>query len=212
MITIAHDQINPNRKKMLTSALEKYCILELSIHALLYSSQSNKNKRIVDCKGTAEHLNYYRPLFHAAERGDCKTAKSFIDNDPRALIAEISIHLGTVLHIAAHCCQWKFVLMLLELDVSTPQSIAKKNAPRATVLHYVAEGGSLKTAEALVEKNADLPQMVDNKGYLPLLYSISSESKELVRYLSLKTRVESPNFPYFIPELPVILHTLIQAG
>ncbi|TXG68605.1 hypothetical protein EZV62_003540 [Acer yangbiense] len=161
---------------------------------------------------TAEHLNYYRPLFHAAERGDCKTAKSFIDNDPRALTAEISIHLGTVLHIAAHCCQWKFVLMLLELDVSTPQSIAKKNASRATVLHYVAEGGSLKTAEALVEKNADLPQMVDNKGYLPLLYSFSSESKELVRYLSLKTRVESPNFPYFIPELPVILHTLIQAG
>ncbi|KAI9162624.1 hypothetical protein LWI28_029038 [Acer negundo] len=168
-----------------------------------------KKESIVDCKGTAEHLNYYRPLFNAAQRGDWNTAKSFINNDPYALTAQISIHLGTVLHIAAECCQWKFILMLLELDVSTPQSIAVQNVIGNTVLHYVAEGGSLKTAKALVEKNPDLLQMVDDLENLPLLNSIYSKSKELVWYLSLKTRVESPSYPFFIPELTQILRTLI---
>ncbi|KAK4837765.1 hypothetical protein QYF36_008279 [Acer negundo] len=161
---------------------------------------------------TAERLNYYRPLFKAAQSGDWKTAKSFIDSDPNVLTAHISINFGTVLHIAAECCQWKFVLMLLELDVSTPHSIAVQNATGLTALHYVARGGSLKTAKALVEKNANLLQMVDNRGCLPLASAVFSKSKELVWYLSLKTRVESPIFPFFIPSLPMILRSLIQAG
>ncbi|KAK3220222.1 hypothetical protein Dsin_014192 [Dipteronia sinensis] len=161
---------------------------------------------------TAEHLNYYRSLFNAAQRGDWKTAKSFIDNDPDALTVEISIELGTVLHIAALHCQWNFVLRLLELDVSTPQSIAVRNSFRSTVLHYVADGGSLKAAKALVEKNANLLQMVNNDGCLPLVYSIDTKSKELVWYLSFKTRVESPSSPFFIPELLKILRTLIRSG
>ncbi|KAK3220219.1 hypothetical protein Dsin_014189 [Dipteronia sinensis] len=161
---------------------------------------------------TAEHLNYYRPLFNAAQRGDWETAKRFIDNDPDALTVQISVQLGTVLHIAAHCCQWKFVLRLLELGALTPQSFAEPNSSGNTVLHHVAVGGSLKTAKALVEKNSDLLQMVNNRGELPLFYAIDTKSKELVWYLSLKTRVESPSSPFFIPELPKILRKLIHSG
>ena len=68
-----------------------------------------------------------------------------------------------------------------------------------------AIGGSLKTAIALVAKNNDLPQITNNQGELPLLFSMWSESKELVWYLALKTRVESPSFPFFSPPLPKII-------
>ena len=154
-------------------------------------------------------------MYDAAERGDWKSAISFIDNDPDALTAEISLTYGTVLHVAAMKCQWNFILMLVEL-VSTPQSIAVRNSIGITVLHYVALNGSLRTAKALIEKNSGLLQMVDHQGNLPLLFSLYSfmhrKSKKLVWYLSLMTRVDSPSYPGFIPSLPRILRGLIYLG
>ncbi|KAK2653769.1 hypothetical protein Ddye_013625 [Dipteronia dyeriana] len=161
--------------------------------------------------GSAEHLKYYRPLYLAAHRGDWETAKSFIEHDPNALTATITvITKQTVLHVAAFCWQWEFVLKLLEL--TSPESIVAPTQYGLTVLHYAVQGGSLKTAKALVEKNPDLLQMVNNYGNPPLFFSIWSGNKELVWYLSLKTRVDSPTFPFFIPSLLRILYNLIKLG
>ncbi|KAK3220214.1 hypothetical protein Dsin_014184 [Dipteronia sinensis] len=159
---------------------------------------------------TGEHLNYYRPLYLAAQRGDWKTAESFIEHDPNALTAQITAYSQTALHIAAFCSQWGFILKLLEL--LSPESVVMQDEVGCTVLHFVAIGGSLKTAIALVAKNNDLPQITNNQGELPLLFSIWSESKELVWYLALKTRVESPSFPFFISPLPKIIRNLLQSG
>ena len=149
-------------------------------------------------------------MYLAAQRGDWKTAKSFIEQVPNALTAQITAYSQTALHVAAFCSQWGFVLKLLEL--LSPESIAMQDEVGCTVLHFVAIGGSLKTAIALVAKNNDLPQITNNQGELPLLFSIWSESKELVWYLALKTRVESPSFPFFIPPLPKIIRNLLQSG
>ena len=157
-------------------------------------------------KGTAEHLKYYRSLHNAAKRGDCESAKSFIEKDPNALTARITVDSKTVLHVAALCDQWEFILQLLEL-VSSPESIAVQDKKGNTVLHYVAEGGSLKTAKALVQKNAVLPQIGNNKRVPPLLRSIWSENKELVWYLSSMTNVDLSPF-----STPFVLDTLIQSG
>ncbi|TXG68581.1 hypothetical protein EZV62_003516 [Acer yangbiense] len=160
---------------------------------------------------TGERLNYYRPLYLAAQRGDWKNAKSFIEHDPNALTATISpSNSQTVVHVAALCCQWGFVLKLLEF--LSPESIAVQDSTGCTVLHYVAQGGSLMTAKSLVQKNSFLSQMVNNQQELPLLHSIWSESKEMVWYLSLITRVDSPTFPFFIPTLPRILRHLVKSG
>ncbi|KAK3220230.1 hypothetical protein Dsin_014200 [Dipteronia sinensis] len=43
------------------------------------------------------------------------------------------------------------------------ESIAMQDAVGNTVLHYVAKGGSIKTAKALLQKKADLPQMENKK-------------------------------------------------
>ncbi|KAL5757542.1 hypothetical protein ACOSP7_020153 [Xanthoceras sorbifolium] len=143
--------------------------------------------------GTGESLNYYRPLFNAAQSGNWKSAKSFIDRDPNALTARITaVGSKTVFHVAALSCQWGLVLKLLELIVS-PESIVVQDVLGNTVLHYVAQGGSLKTAKELVKKNFDLLQIVNQTGELPLVHSICSDSKELVWYLTLITRVESPS-------------------
>ncbi|KAL5757531.1 hypothetical protein ACOSP7_020142 [Xanthoceras sorbifolium] len=62
-----------------------------------------------------------------------------------------------------------------------------------TVLHYVAQGGSLNISKALVKKNSDVLQIVNKRGELPLINSIYNDSKELDWYLTLITRVESPS-------------------
>ncbi|KAK2653760.1 hypothetical protein Ddye_013616 [Dipteronia dyeriana] len=173
---------------------------------------ANQPDQLSESERTAEHRNYYRSLFSAAQIGDWKTAKRFIDSDPDALTVEISKDIGTVLHIAAQCRQWKFVLRLLKLDVLTPQSIEVQNVNGSTVLHNAAHGGSLKTAKALLEKNPNLLQVFDNGKYPPIVSAIHSRSKELVWYLSKNTRVESPSPPFFIPKLPAILRHLIQSG
>ncbi|KAK2653729.1 hypothetical protein Ddye_013585 [Dipteronia dyeriana] len=125
-------------------------------------------------------------------------------HQPRSSEAQIAATEFTI------CCQWGIVLKLLEL--LSPESIAMQDAVGNTVLHYVAKAGSIKAAKALLRKKADLPQLENNEGNLPLHDSISSESKEMVWYLTLITRVESPVFPFFKPSLPKILHDLIQSG
>ena len=92
--------------------------------------------------------------------------------------------------------------------VSSPESIAVQDKDGMTVLHYVALGGSLKTAKALVQKNPRLPQIGDYESNVPpLLHSIWSESKELVWYLSSMTSVD-----FFLDWSSCVLGTLILSG
>ncbi|TXG68613.1 hypothetical protein EZV62_003548 [Acer yangbiense] len=151
-------------------------------------------------------------MYLAAQSGDWVTAKSFIEHDPNALTATITAFTKkTVLHVAAYCWQWEFVLKLLEL-ITSPDSIVVQDHHGQTVLHDVAQGGSLKTAKALVLKNANLPQLVDKDGDPPLLYAVwsgNNSNKELVWYLSLKTRFDSRTL---LHSLPRILHNLILSG
>ncbi|KAK2653784.1 hypothetical protein Ddye_013640 [Dipteronia dyeriana] len=145
----------------------------------------------------------YLPLISDAQRGDWK---SFTRRDQNAWTSRITSLSQTALHVAAISCQWGFVLKLLEF--LSPESITVQDEYGNTALHYVAAGGSLKTAKALVTKNPDLPQMTDKNGHLPLITSIWSESnKELAWYLSSVTKVDSQS-----TLLLQILHSLIQSG
>ncbi|TXG68611.1 hypothetical protein EZV62_003546 [Acer yangbiense] len=159
---------------------------------------------------TAERLNYYRPLYNAAISGDWKAAICFIEHDPNALTAKITaLTERTVFHVAAICWQWEFVLKLLEL-ITSPQSIVVQDQDGLTVMHYVSIGGSLKTAKALVQKNSDLLQIGNNYGDLPLVYSIWSRNKELMWYLSLITRVDSPIWSALILSGHHVVHVEIR--
>ncbi|KAL5822531.1 hypothetical protein ACOSQ4_020431 [Xanthoceras sorbifolium] len=95
-------------------------------------------------------------------------------HQPQLSEAQISAE-KFLFHVAALSCQWGLVLKLLELIVS-PQSLAVQDVLGNTVLHYVAQGGSLNTCKALVKKNSDLLQIVNKHGDLPLFFSIFSDS------------------------------------
>ncbi|KAK3220223.1 hypothetical protein Dsin_014193 [Dipteronia sinensis] len=200
----------PNHKGETIGKIIEACLIDWGIDRVLMITIDNASANDVAIKYVkrklTEHLKYYRSLHNAAKRGDWESAKSFIEKDPNALTARITVESRTVLHVAALCDQWEFILKLLEL-VSSPESIAVQDKDGRTVLHYVALGGSLKTAKALVKKNVGLPQISDNKRDTPLLHSIWSESKELVWYLSFMTSVDlSPDMT------PWILRTLILSG
>ncbi|KAK4836817.1 hypothetical protein QYF36_000425 [Acer negundo] len=169
-----------------------------SIQTIIMSEQPNVNPSLqpnidsVPRAGSSEEPQLSQP--QSAEK------------DPNALAARITVDSKSVFHVAALCDQWEFILKLLEL-VSSPESIAVKDKIGRTVLHYVALGGSLKTAKALVQKNAGLPQIGDSYGDPPLLHSSWSENKELVWYLSSMTS------PDLSPDAtPFILRTLILSG
>ncbi|KAH7565475.1 hypothetical protein JRO89_XS09G0214900 [Xanthoceras sorbifolium] len=188
--------------------LENNCKVELCITFIerLNCSLSNKKKKcIVDCKGTGEGQSHYLTLLKAARSGDWKSAKNFIDSNPNALTARITkVGLQTVFHVAAESCKWTIILELLE--IVSPESLAVQDADGNTVLHYVAHSGSLKIAKALLKKNYNLLEIVNDKGQLPLFCSILSESKELVLYFTLETRVDDQS------ALLKILEILIESG
>ncbi|TXG66033.1 hypothetical protein EZV62_007308 [Acer yangbiense] len=145
---------------------------------------------------------YYLPLYLAANGGDWKSAKSFIERNPSASTARITSGSLTTLMVAARACQWKFARKLLE-DLPS-KSLETVDIDGRTALHYAAMGGSLETAKALIRKNSALPQIPDNQGIVPLYISLTN--KQLLWYLILVTRDEHPCFPFTGPLSDITLY------
>ncbi|KAK4851106.1 hypothetical protein QYF36_012480 [Acer negundo] len=153
-----------------------------------------------------EHHNYL-PLYLAANRGDWKSAKSFIERDPSASTARITAESLTTLMVATRACQWKFARKLLE-DLPS-KSLETVDLYGRTALHYTVVGGSLETTKALIRKNSELPQIPDNRGHVPLHVC---PNKQLLCYLILVTRDEHPCFPFTGPLSAHFVFMLISFG
>jgi ankyrin repeat protein len=52
-------------------------------------------------KARGFNQSYYQPLHLAILEGDWKSTKAFLDNDPSALTAKVTVLGRTVLHVAA---------------------------------------------------------------------------------------------------------------
>ncbi|XP_061367597.1 uncharacterized protein LOC133310655, partial [Gastrolobium bilobum] len=153
--------------------------------------------------------NYYQPLHVAILKGDWESTKAFIDNDPSALTAKITIFSDTALHVAALGGQWQLVEKLVQL---TPAHVLGELDLRGrTCLHYVAFGESTKTAKALVARNPSLTQLTDFEGFTPLFYS-STRCKEMVWYLVLNTTDETPGCPFSGPSAGDLVGRLTASG
>ncbi|XP_038710606.1 ankyrin repeat-containing protein ITN1-like isoform X4 [Tripterygium wilfordii] len=141
-------------------------------------------------------VNYYRPLYLAALKGDWATASKFFERDPNALTAKISVLSMTALHIAVCNGQEEFTEKLVELMPS--DALEMHDLGFYTPLHYAGMSGNIRIAKALVRKNPALPQITDIKGYTPLQTAIfvATEHKELVWYLTKVTKDEPPSSPF----------------
>lgn len=154
--------------------------------------------------------NYYRALYQAAKKGDWETAKSFIDRDQNALTARITSDGLTMLMVAARACKWKFVQELIK--ILPPESLAMQTTTGLSTLHYVAVGGNLDTAKALIRKNPNLTQIQNQDGHFPVTTSVYSNCKQLVWYLVLVTKNEAPSLPFTGATSAEFISSLILMG
>ncbi|XP_045821446.1 uncharacterized protein LOC123914367 isoform X2 [Trifolium pratense] len=157
--------------------------------------------------------NYYQPLHLAILKGDWKSTKAFLDNDPTALTAKVTVHGRTALHVAAVGAQWKLVEKLAQHQQMPAEVLEELDFMGCTCLHYVAMGQSVDAAKALVAKNPSVTQVIDFKGFTPLMYSITStQCKEMVGYLVLNTSDERPGCPFSGPSASQLVALLTGAG
>ncbi|MCI24139.1 ankyrin repeat-containing protein, partial [Trifolium medium] len=128
--------------------------------------------------------SYYQSLHLAILKGDWKSTKDFLDNDPSALTAKVAVLGRTALHVAAVGAQWKIVEKLVQHQHMSAFVLTEMDSMGRSCLHYVAMGRSVYAADAakaLVAKNPSVTQVTDFKGFTPLIYSIASKRcKELV--------------------------------
>jgi ankyrin repeat protein len=165
-------------------------------------------------KATGFNFNYYRPLQLALLKGDWESTKAFIDFDPSALTAKITIHDQTALHVAAMGAQWKVVEKLAQ--VMPANMFVEKDSRGRTCLHYVAIGKSADTAKALVAKNSSATQIDDSEGLTPICYSIAYNTlfKEMTWFLVLNTLDDRPASacPFSTPSAIDLLGLLTTVG
>ncbi|CAI8596674.1 unnamed protein product [Vicia faba] len=156
--------------------------------------------------------SYYQPLHLAILNGDWESTKAFIDNDPTALTAKVTMLGRNALHVAAVGAQWKLVEKLLQhMPANT---VAELDLMGCTCLHYVAMGENVNAAKALVAKNPSVTQVTDYKGFTPLIYSITSTNcKEMVWYLVLNITDDSRGgCPFSAPSASHLVALLTAAG
>jgi len=155
--------------------------------------------------------SYYRPFHLAILKGDWESTKAFIDNDPTALTAKVTVLGRTALHVAAVGAQWKLVEKLVQ---HMPANMAAElDFMGCTCLHYVAMGESVKAAKALVAKNPSLTQVTDCTGFTPLIYSVTStRCKHMVQYLFMNTTDDGPGRPFSGSSASHLVALLIHAG
>ncbi|GAU41205.1 hypothetical protein TSUD_128810 [Trifolium subterraneum] len=157
--------------------------------------------------------NYYQPLHLAILKGDWKSTKAFLDNDPTALTAKVTVHGRTALHVAAVGAQWELVEKLAQHQQMPANVLAELDLMGCTCLHYVAMGESVDAAKALVAKNPCVTQLTDFKGFTPLMYTItSSRCEEMVEYLVLNTSDERPGSPFSGPSASQLVALLTASG
>lgn len=157
-------------------------------------------------------LDYYLPLYKAALEGNWEVAERFLDNDPSAATASITLLSFTALHVAASEGHTEFVKKMMGLV--SAEALAAGDIEGKTALHHAAIGGSLGVVVALVQKNPSLTGVVDIKGgHTPLVlatrYAVASE---LVWYLTLTTTDEEPGRPFTGPLAVDLVPMLIAGG
>ncbi|MCI01204.1 ankyrin repeat family protein [Trifolium medium] len=163
---------------------------------------------------TARQYNnsYYQPFHLAIVKGDWESTKAFLDNDPSALTAKITMFGQTALHVAALGAHWKLVEKLVQHMPAN--MLTEMDFKNCTCLHYVAMGESIDTAKALVAKNSSVTQVTNLQGSTPLHNSLTAAAicKEMVWYLVLNATDDSPACPFSGPSATELVRLLIYTG
>ena len=103
------------------------------------------------------YLPQYAPLNKAVRSGDWEAARKFLDDNPEAVTARISIEGKTALHIAAF--------------------------HQLTALHEATYSRIIEVAKCLVKKNSNLLAIPNTNGLILVTHALNVGHKEMARYL-----------------------------
>ncbi|XP_031739060.1 ankyrin repeat-containing protein NPR4 isoform X2 [Cucumis sativus] len=127
-------------------------------------------------------------LRKAAIKGDWKTANSIFSKYPLAVNLKIGPSKTTALHIASVCHQFSFVEKLVKL---TSGSDLANKVEGFTALSFVAASGVVRIAKLMVDKNRELPNIINDDKTFPLLMAVVFKRKDMVSFLFRKIKFEA---------------------
>ncbi|GAA0146959.1 hypothetical protein LIER_06778 [Lithospermum erythrorhizon] len=114
-----------------------------------------------------EGLALYVPLYFAALKGDCKSAREFLAIYPEAVGQKITRNGETAVHIAAGAKHTYFVKDLVE-NLMTPQQLAIQNKFGNPALCFAAASDLFDFAMEILDQNPQAATARDGNGEMAL--------------------------------------------
>ncbi|KAJ0097561.1 hypothetical protein Patl1_27855 [Pistacia atlantica] len=137
----------------------------------------------------------YRTLYKAVAKGDWDSTKDFLDKNPAAIRAKITLNGSTVFHVAVIAGQPAILEKLLEM--STIEDLELQNDMGYTAFVIAAINGFKDMVEAMFIRDENLINIKEKHGLIPIVAASVACSTKVVRYLYPKTPDEmlSPEHP-----------------
>ncbi|KAI8031026.1 hypothetical protein LOK49_LG01G00298 [Camellia lanceoleosa] len=146
-----------------------------------------------------QKVNHYLPLHVAAIKGDWESANKFIEQEPDAVRFPITGLRQTSLVVAIRLARRnEFVKRLIEK--TSLEVLALVDSRGRIALHDASITGNVEAAKLLVQRNAILSNILDNKRRVPLYYAANFSFREMVLYLLDVTRSLDVNTEHLEPK------------
>lgn len=140
-------------------------------------------------------LGGYLALYKAVVRGEWNEARKFLDDDPDALTAKITIASETALHIAVGTGKDRLELVKKLIRRMSPEDLALTDQNGETALTVAAVVGNIEAAKLLVNNNPDLPN-ISGKSGLPIHRAAEYGQEAMILYLLDVTRPDIESSPF----------------
>lgn len=132
-------------------------------------------------KTSEEFLKYGVRLYQAALKADWSTINMIHFENPSWICKQITKGGETLLHIAAAAKHVELVKKLVR--IMSIESLALANSVQNTALCFAAVSGVVEIAQAMVEKNKELPNIRGSQGMTPLYMAVLLGHRQMVWYL-----------------------------
>ncbi|XP_034679639.1 uncharacterized protein LOC117909654 isoform X2 [Vitis riparia] len=135
-------------------------------------------------------------LYKAVLNGEWESASQLLEDHPQSLSTPIGTDDSPVLHIAVELGEARMGFVEKLVEFMQDSDLALQDSDRATALFNAARAGNIKAVKLLVNKNQNLPNICNSKGFAPLHTAVKYGHKELTLYLLSVTRDNEPPYPF----------------
>ena len=127
-------------------------------------------------------------LNKALQIGDWNAAREYLDRNPDAISAKITVRDQTALHVAAEAGHVHIVEELVKQ--MSEENLEIKDNEGLTVLAQAAYNGNYHIAECMLGKNENLSRIATNEGDIPVVLALFNGHLKLGCYLYRRTPLE----------------------